>query len=233
MNALPIIIETQQLVMEANACGLCPRMANSRRVLSDLNGPWKAEVLFVAEAPGRLGAEVTGIPLFGDRTGDRFEELLGAMGWRRCSVFITNAILCNPRDEAGNNDTPSRREVTNCSGWLRRTIELVDPILVVALGRSALEALKLIADHQCELRASAGRIFCWNNRKLGVLYHPGPRTTVHRSWGKQLEDARQLSIAASSFLSTSQAAPQDRMDVLGEPVYLSEKLRRRSAPAQA
>ena len=178
-------------------------MIDCRKVLSDFNGPWDAEVLFVAEAPGRLGAEVTGIPLFGDRTGDRFEELLTAMGWDRCGVFITNAVLCNPRDEWGNNDTPRRRELVNCSRWLQRTIQLVDPMLVVALGRVALEGLKLIEDHTCDLRTSAGRVFHWNNRKLGVLYHPGPRTVVHRSWKQQVNDATKLAVAASEFLVSS------------------------------
>ncbi|MGH9433394.1 MAG: uracil-DNA glycosylase family protein, partial [Terriglobia bacterium] len=90
-------------------------MKCSRKVLSDRNGDWSAEILFVAEAPGRLGAEVTGVPLFGDRTGDRFEEILKRMKLRRSDVFITNAVLCNPRDDDGNNDTPKRLEIDNCS----------------------------------------------------------------------------------------------------------------------
>src|SRR5882762_2926606 len=96
----------RQLLQEVQTCTLCERMTCSRRVLSDLNGDWDAPVLFVAEAPGRLGAEKTGIPLFGDRTGDRFELLLCEMGLARNEVFITNAILCNPRNEQGNNDSP-------------------------------------------------------------------------------------------------------------------------------
>lgn len=208
-------------------------MADSRRVLSDLNGSWETQIVFVAEAPGRLGAEVTGVPLFGDRTGDRFEELLGVMGWQRSSVFITNAVLCNPRDDSGNNDTPSRRELMHCSGWLRRTIELIDPIIVVALGRVALEALKLLSDHNRELHSSAGHIFPWNNRKLGVLYHPGPRTVVHRSWRKQLADARRLSAGATKLLDTSHLVHREVAGTVGDSDYFSESLSRRSEPAPA
>src|SRR3954468_9031221 len=69
----------RQLLETVHACTSCERMSCSRRVLSELNGDWSARVVFIAEAPGRLGAEKTGIPLFGDRTGDRFEELLSAM----------------------------------------------------------------------------------------------------------------------------------------------------------
>jgi uracil-DNA glycosylase len=175
-------------------------MGNSKRVLTDLNGPWDAQVMFVAEAPGRLGAELTGVPLFGDRTGDRFEELLRVMGWNRGDVFITNAVLCNPRDEHGNNDTPTRKEIASCSRLLRRTIEVIDPLLVVALGRVALNALRTISDHEADLKTNAGTVIPWANRRLGILYHPAPRTAVHRKWIAQKRDARRLAETASTFL---------------------------------
>ncbi|HLY61005.1 MAG TPA: uracil-DNA glycosylase [Terriglobia bacterium] len=176
-------------------------MECSRKVLSDFNGDWSAVILFVAEAPGRLGAEVTGIPLFGDRTGDRFDEILKRMRLRRDEVFITNAVLCNPRDESGNNDTPSRNEIYNCSSFLKRTIEYVNPTVVIALGRVALEALDKIDEHTLTLKDSVGRLHEWNDRQLGVLYHPGPRTTVHRPWKLQLEDAQKLARSAMRFVS--------------------------------
>lgn len=164
-------------------------MACSRRVLSDLNGDWGARVLFVAEAPGRLGAEKTGIPLFGDRTGDRFEILLAEMGLERHRVFITNAILCNPRDHKGNNASPSVHEIRNCEQFLRRTVEVVNPAVIVTLGRVALDALRSIEPHSANLKDHVGRMMCWGDRQLVVLYHPGPRTVVHRSWADQLHDA--------------------------------------------
>jgi uracil-DNA glycosylase len=165
-------------------------MGCSRRVLSELNGDWKARVVFVAEAPGRLGAEKTGIPLFGDRTGDRFDELLQAMELTRDKVFVTNAVLCNPRDERGNNDSPKRHEIINCSAFLKRTIDVVDPRVVVALGRVALEALKAVAPHDFTLKVDVAAPRTWGSRQLIVLYHPGPRTAIHRSWKLQLEDAQ-------------------------------------------
>src|SRR5579872_2140647 len=114
----PSVANPQQLlVLEAQSCRLCERMGDSRRGLGDRNGSWNAKVMFIAEAPGRLGAEKTGIPLFGDRTGERFDELLEAMQWRRSDVFITNAVLCNPRDSNGKNDKPSSREIKNCSAF--------------------------------------------------------------------------------------------------------------------
>jgi len=197
--------EKDFLISEAQNCAVCPRMKESRRVLSDRNGDWKARVLFVAEAPGRLGAEKTGIPLYGDQTGSRFEELLEAMEWNRSGVFLTNAVLCNPRDSAGNNATPSAAEIKNCSGFLRRTIEVVDPILVIALGRVALEVLGGIHPHSCAVKASCGRITPWGDRHLGVLYHPSPRTQTQRRWADQINDARSIAIFARTRLGIGPA----------------------------
>jgi len=175
-------------------------MCSSKRVLSERNGDWAAQVMFVAEAPGRLGAEVTGVPLFGDRTGDRFEDLLKAMNWSRSRIFITNAILCNPRNEDGNNDVPTAREVKNCSAFLQRTISVVNPKLVIALGRVALNALHSIYPHSLELKPFAGKVSPWGGRFLGVLYHPGPRTQIHRKWEQQIQDARAVAAFAAREL---------------------------------
>lgn len=156
--------------------------------------------MFIGEAPGRLGAERTGIPFFGDRTGDRFEEILRVMDLRRSEVFITNAVLCNPRDERGNNAPPIAAEIANCSLYLRQTIDLVDPAVVVSLGRVALAALSLVHEHNLDLTSSVGKYFPWYHRRLGVLYHPGPRSAVHRAWDVQLHDARTLGQAASRLV---------------------------------
>jgi uracil-DNA glycosylase family 4 len=184
---------------DAQACRKCSRMAHSRRVLTNLNGPWTAKIVVVGEAPGRLGAEVTGVPFFGDRTGDRFNELLLNMGWAREQIFITNAILCNPRDECGNNDSPSRVEQLNCSGFLRRTIDTIDPLIVLSLGRVALDSLRSIEDHDFELKRCTGKVLPWNGRLLGILYHPGPRTSVHREWRLQLHDAMEIADLAEKM----------------------------------
>jgi uracil-DNA glycosylase family 4 len=168
-------------------------MRKSRRVLSDLNGDWNSKVLFVAEAPGRLGADITGIPLYGDRTGGRFEELLKAMKWSRSSVFVTNAVLCNPRDLDGNNDKPLPTELDNCCGFLKRTLVVVDPTLVIALGRVALDSLGKVHPHARTINGCCGTVVPWGERFLGVLYHPSPRTQTQRTWKQQIADAKSVS----------------------------------------
>lgn len=180
------------LFEQVAACERCPRMAGRRRVLSQLNGNPQASVLFVGEAPGRRGAERHGIPFHGDAAGRNFERLLASSGLERDDVFITNAVLCNPQTPDGHNAKPITAELVNCGGWLRATLELVDPDLVVALGAVALGALGRIERHDLQVSRDAGRVVSWCSRNLGVLFHPGGRTLARRPLETQIEDWRQV-----------------------------------------
>jgi uracil-DNA glycosylase family 4 len=144
--------------------------------------------MFIGEAPGRLGADVTEIPFHGDRTGSNFEELLEFVGLSRADVYITNAVLCNPKSEAGTNSTPLRSEVQNCSPYLREQIDLVNPDIVVTLGGVALAALAAIEPHTLELSNHVRTVNRWYRRKVIPLYHPGARALVHRSMANQRSD---------------------------------------------
>src|SRR3954447_20595458 len=109
-SALPRAAEFALLVEDAQACQVCPRMVGRTRLLSSANGSLEARVCFVAEAPGRLGGDRTAIPLCGDQSGRNFERLLVEAGLERSAIFVTNAVLCNPR--VGNrNAPPSQREI--------------------------------------------------------------------------------------------------------------------------
>ncbi len=180
------------LVESVQHCDLCPRLCQRTKILSEANGSIESKVLFVAEAPGRLGADRTGIPLYGDKTGDNFEKLLGNIGWKRSQVFVTNAVLCNPREDNGTNGTPTREEFTNCSAYLEMTIMLVRPDVTVSLGATALKALDLLSPHGLQLREAVATLLPWFGSKLFPLYHPGPRAMVHRSLAKQRSDFMHL-----------------------------------------
>ncbi|PYS43824.1 MAG: uracil-DNA glycosylase, partial [Acidobacteria bacterium] len=115
---------------------MCGRSA----VLSELNGRLDARVMFIGEAPGRKGADRTRIPFSGDQSGRNFDRFLASIGLERSQIFITSAALCNPRTTTGANRRPTTSEVRNCSNFLKRTIELIDPRLIVTLGGVALDA---------------------------------------------------------------------------------------------
>ena len=102
------------LCAKVQACVKCERMCNSQRVLNRSGGSLTADIMFIGEAPGRLGADNSCIPFHGDKSGHNFEELLDFAKIDRSKIFVTNAVLCNPRDDQGNNSTPTKQEVQNC-----------------------------------------------------------------------------------------------------------------------
>jgi uracil-DNA glycosylase family 4 len=176
------------LFATAQACERCPRMDGRTRAIGPANGPLDARVLFVAEAPGRLGADQTGVPLSGDQTGRNFERLLASAGIDRSGVFVSNAVLCNPRRLDGCNDRPRAQEIRNCSEHLRALINLLNPAWVVSLGRASLEALALIEPHDRQLSRDVGTAVCWYGRQLATLYHPGPRAVARRGFEQHAAD---------------------------------------------
>lgn len=181
------------LISSVASCNICQRMCNRKKVLSLMNGNISSKIVFIAEAPGRLGAECTGIPLYGDVTGNNFETLLANIGWSRDEIFITNAILCNPQDENGNNATPTHEEICNCSYYLEMILELIKPEVVVTLGGRALEALNNIEQHDYELKNNVATLVPWHGIKLFPMYHMSPRAAIHRSLTQQRADFISLS----------------------------------------
>lgn len=186
------IREFGELIALVQACRLCPSMEGRRRVLGAANGGPGARVMFIAEAPGRLGGEVTGVPLSRDASGKRFSRMLALAGLSREEVFITNAVLCNPRSAGGLNRPPSRAELASCAGWLIRQIDLVDAPVVATLGAVALAALDRIEAHGLALREAVGRAAPWYGRRLVPLYHPSPRAGLSRTYAEQDDDFRRL-----------------------------------------
>jgi uracil-DNA glycosylase family 4 len=178
----------EMLVENAKRCNLCARMHGRTRVLSEKNGNIDSKVVFIGEAPGRLGADRTGIPFYGDQAGQNFERLLQFAGLTRQQVFITNAVLCNPRDEKGNNSAPNKEEVRNCSLHLSILIDIIEPEVIVPLGQCALRSLHIIEAHQIELRQDVRKPAKWGKYTVVPMYHPGPRAAIYRNIADQKRD---------------------------------------------
>jgi uracil-DNA glycosylase family 4 len=90
--------------------------------------------VFVGEGPG-FNEDQQGRPFVG-AAGSFLTELLASIGWRREEVFITNVVKCRP---PGNRD-PEPEEIAACAPFLERQLEVLDPALVVTLGRFSLGA---------------------------------------------------------------------------------------------
>ena len=87
------------------------------------------EVVFVGEGPG-FNEDREGRPFVG-RAGDLLVKLLASIGWGRSDVFITNVVKCRPPD----NRDPQPDEIAACAPYLRRQLAVLDPAVVVTLGR--------------------------------------------------------------------------------------------------
>ncbi len=193
-------------------------MEGRRRVLSERNGNVSARILLVAEAPGAHGAERTGVPFSGDASGRNFERLLEGAGLRRRDVFITNSVICNPRNPGGSNRPPTAAELESCARWLRATIALVDPAVVGTIGAVALAALGRIEAHGLALKTDCARPHRWRGRWLVPLYHPSPRVTAsHRRFEQQASDWQVLRRLAREVgpAAAAESEPLHRADDRG------------------
>lgn len=121
------------IATEVEACTRCRLSAGRTRAVPGEGDP-DTEVVFVGEGPGQ-NEDQQGRPFVG-AAGGLLNELLAMVGWRREEVFITNVVKCRP---PGNRD-PEPGEIAACEPYLRRQLEVLDPALVVTLGRFSMQA---------------------------------------------------------------------------------------------
>lgn len=182
----------RKLAKKAASCRLCPDLADQPAVLSSANGSLNANIVFIAEAPGRFGAGRTGVPFQGDRSGDNFETLLKHIGLSRSEVFITNAVLCNPLAD-GNNRRPNASEIKNCSTFLKKSLDIIQPRVVVTLGTVALTALNQLLGTRYKLSQNVAQPIETESFTLFPLYHPSPRVTNwKRPMAQQKKDFKKI-----------------------------------------
>ena len=119
------------IAAEVNVCTRCRLHAGRTRAVPGEGNP-DTEVVFVGEGPG-FNEDRQGRPFVG-RAGDLLVKLLGSIGWRREDVFITNIVKCRPPD----NRDPEPDEIAACLPYLQRQLTVLDPALVVTLGRHSM-----------------------------------------------------------------------------------------------
>ncbi len=113
---------------EVRVCARC-RLHETRTKAVPGEGDPSTEVVFVGEGPG-MNEDREGRPFVG-RAGGLLVNLLGHIGWSREDVFITNVVKCRP---PGNRD-PEPDEIAACRPYLDRQLQVLDPSVVVTLGR--------------------------------------------------------------------------------------------------
>ncbi len=149
-----------QAVRECRRCGLCGTRSKTVFGVGDRG----ARLMVVGEAPG-AEEDRQGEPFVG-RAGHLLNAVLRAAGFARSEVYIANILKCRP---PGNRD-PQPGEVEQCLPYLLRQIELIDPVLILCVGRIAAQNLLGTDVTIGRLRGTVHRLS--SGRPVVVTYHP-------------------------------------------------------------
>jgi uracil-DNA glycosylase len=193
----------EDIAAQVRACTRC-RLHETRTSAVPGEGSPDTEVVFVGEGPGfhedRLGRPFVG------RAGDLLTKFLGTLRWQRDEVFITNVVKCRPPD----NRDPEPDEIAACAPYLQRQLEILDPALIVTLGRHSLGRFmpgERISQAHGTVRAVDTATGAPNAMAF-ALYHP------------------------AAALRSTEVERQSYADVALIPAALTESRARREAPAE-
>ena len=151
---------------QARECVRCP-LHQTRTTVVFGAGNADADVMFIGEAPG-ANEDRMGLPFVG-QAGKLLDKLLGEIGMERNDVFIANTLKCRPPD----NRDPHPNEIEACQEYLRRQVDLIEPIVICTLGnfstkllRADMTGISRLHGHD-EIRTIGSRAV-----RLYPLYHP-------------------------------------------------------------
>lgn len=188
-------------------CDLC----KSRTQAVPGEGAFDAEIMFVGEGPG-FNEDQQGRPFVG-AAGKFLDELLASIGQARSSVYITNVLKCRP---PGNRD-PLPNEIEACRKYLLRQIELIDPRLIVTLGRFSM-AWFFPKDSVSKVHGTLRRL---GSRHYYHVYHPAAalhagnlRKVIQEDFARipaALAKARESDAVAVGAAAAAEPAAQGRL----------------------
>jgi uracil-DNA glycosylase family 4 len=150
------------LHQEVRVCQLCALGRTRTKAVPGAGDP-RARVMIVGEAPGQ-NEDQQGLPFVG-AAGQLLNKLLASIGIGRDDVYITNILKCRP---PGNRD-PLPDEVLTCSPYLDRQVQLIQPAVILLLGRHAVQRLLPGSDGISRIH---GRMVERGERVYVPLYHP-------------------------------------------------------------
>ena len=162
------------LEQECSHCRECALCQTRKNVVFGVGNP-QAEIMLVGEGHG-VNEDEQGIPFVG-KAGQFLDDMLAIIGLDRTLVYIANIVKCRP---PGNRD-PLNVEQDACIGYLRRQIALIQPKILVSLGRIA--AMRLI-DPKFRITKEHGVWFDVDGMRMMALYHP---SALLRDPGKRPE----------------------------------------------
>jgi uracil-DNA glycosylase len=143
-------------------CTRC-KLHKHRHTIVFGDGNPKAELVFVGEGPG-ADEDAQGLPFVG-RAGKLLTQMIEAMGLQRKDVYICNVVKCRPPE----NRTPEEDEVSTCSPFLLRQLDVISPTVIVCLGAVAAKTLLKTNRGISQFR---GQWLDFRSSKLMATYHP-------------------------------------------------------------
>jgi DNA polymerase len=180
---------------QCTRCKLC--QLGRRQVVFGVGNP-SADLMFVGEAPG-ADEDEQGIPFVG-RAGQLLTKIIEAIELRREDVYIANVIKCRPPG----NRNPEPDEVAVCEPFLFRQIDLVQPKVIVALGKFAAQCLLRTDTPITKLR---GRVHQFRGATLVPTFHPA---YLLRSPDKKRETWEDMKLVRSLLRQDAGGAPEVR-----------------------
>lgn len=184
-------------IIPNEGCTMCPELVASRKRITYGYGNKNSFIIFLGEAPGYKGADLTGIPFTKDKSGELFNEMLLHAGWKMEDVYTTNIVKCCPPG----NRTPKEDEVNNCAGkWLEGELKQIKPranyegpIILVTCGSTATRYF--INQGVTKARMAQHKI-TWNKIKFIVIpiFHPAYilRTGAVQEYIQDFEELRKI-----------------------------------------
>lgn len=171
-------------------CGLCHGRTKTVFGVGDEKAKW----LFIGEGPGR-NEDQTGEPFVGP-AGKLLDNMLRAIGVKRGeNAYIANIVKCRPTDETGRDRPPTAEEAGACMPYLERQIALIQPTVLVALGKTA--ALSLLGlDPDTPVSKLRGTVHTYAGLPLVVTYHPA---YLLRSLGEKRKTWADLCLAMTTY----------------------------------
>jgi DNA polymerase len=152
----------------------------NRRCIVHGYGSDKSGIVFVGEAPGYKGGDLTGIPFSRDRSGLRLQRVLIELGLSaesdprieqpRLDCFLTNIVRCNPP----RNRTPRRAEIANCLPFLWQELAILQPSFVVPIGSIAAQAVfpQLLGQSAPPISKIHAHVFTQDGATIVPMRHP-------------------------------------------------------------
>ncbi len=145
-----------------SSCQRCP-LGKTRINFVFGSGSPKAPLMFVGEAPGR-DEDQKGQPFVG-RAGQLLTKIIESVGLKREDVFIANIIKCRPPQ----NRNPLPEEITACTPYLLKQIELIKPKVICSLGKFSAQTL---LETETTISRLRGKFYDYHGIKLMPTYHP-------------------------------------------------------------